>query len=118
MTRRGGEGKGAAVAGIGAAQQMAHKQAEQNDGGDNQEDAMTDLPGDLRRLRDQGDGAARHQQDEGDAGKRGGQGGGARPEAGDEDAAARGAPMVTASTRSTSAASKTVATPSSRPQAR
>jgi hypothetical protein len=59
---RGGKGKGATVAGIGAAQQMAHNQTEQNDGRDNQEDAMTDLRGDFRRLRHQGDGAACHQQ--------------------------------------------------------
>ena len=48
---------------------------------------MPGLPGDLRRLCNQDDGAARHQQDEGGAGK---QGGGARPDAGDEDASGEG----------------------------
>ena len=51
---------------------------------------MPGLPGNLRRLYDQGNDAARHQQDEGDAGKQGGQGGSARPDAGDQDAGGEG----------------------------
>ena len=67
MASRGGKGQGAAVSRIGAAQKMANEQAEQNDGGCDQKDAVANLRGDRRRLREQGDGAARHQQHEGGA---------------------------------------------------
>ena len=89
---------------------MAGKQAEQDDGRRNEEDTVAALRDDLRRFREQGDGPARHQQQKGGLAEHCGEDGGAWPNAGDQDAGARGAPIVMASTRSIAPASKMVET--------